>query len=71
MRERSGVTAAGGQGELKGKIVRIGHIGYVDLGDVTAALAALERAVAEAGGVVEGGVAVERARAAHAEAVGV
>ncbi len=71
MRERSGVTAAGGQGELKGKIVRIGHIGYVDLGDVTAALAALERAVAEAGGAVEGGVAVERARAAHAEAVGV
>ena len=71
MRERSGVTAAGGQGELKGKIVRIGHIGYVDLGDVTAALAALERAVAEAGGAVEGGVAVERARAVHAEAVGV
>ena len=71
MRERSGVTAAGGQGELKGKIVRIGHIGYVDLGDVTAALSALERAVAEAGGAVEGGVAVERARAVHAEAVGV
>ena len=38
MRERSGVTIAGGQGELKGKIVRIGHIGYVGLDDVVAAL---------------------------------
>jgi len=37
MRERSGVTVAGGQGELRGKIVRIGHIGAIGLDDVTAA----------------------------------
>src|SRR5919108_4621085 len=49
MRERSGVTIIGGQGELKGKIVRIGHIGYIDVHDVATALAALELALAEAG----------------------
>jgi serine---pyruvate transaminase len=47
MRERSGVTVAGGQGDLRGKIVRIGHVGYVDEEDVAAALVALERALAE------------------------
>ncbi len=49
MRERQGVTIAGGQGDLRGKIVRIGHIGYMDLFDVTTALAALETALVEAG----------------------
>ena len=38
LRERSGITIAGGQGPLRGKIVRIGHIGYVGLDDVVAAL---------------------------------
>jgi aspartate aminotransferase-like enzyme len=49
MRERSGVTVAGGQGELAGKIIRIGHVGYIDREDVAAALEALQRALAEAG----------------------
>jgi aspartate aminotransferase-like enzyme len=49
MREQSGVTVAGGQGELSGRIFRIGHVGYVDREDVAAALAAVERALAEAG----------------------
>src|SRR4029450_6765604 len=49
MRERSGVTAIGGQGELAGKIVRIGHIGYMDVHDVGAGLAALEDALVAAG----------------------
>jgi aspartate aminotransferase-like enzyme len=68
MLERSGVTVAGGQGELKGRVVRIGHIGYVGLDDVTAALDALETALAEAGAPVERGVAAERAREAYAGA---
>jgi aspartate aminotransferase-like enzyme len=55
MRERSGVTVAGGQGELSGKVFRIGHVGYVDREDVAAALAALERALAEAGAPVSAG----------------
>ena len=69
MRERSGVTVIGGQGQLRGKIVRFGHIGYVDVQDVVAALAALERALVEAGAEVERGTAIPAALEAHAEPV--
>lgn len=69
MREQSGVTAIGGQGPLRGKIVRIGHIGYIDANDVVVALAALERALVGAGADVERGVAVPAALEAHAEPV--
>jgi aspartate aminotransferase-like enzyme len=69
MRERSGVTVVGGQGELKGKIVRIGHIGYVDVHDVATALTALELALVNAGADVERGVAVSAALEAHGEPV--
>jgi serine---pyruvate transaminase len=69
MRERSGVTIIGGQGEVKGKIVRIGHIGYVDVYDVTTALAALEVALAEAGADIERSVAATAALEAYAEPV--
>jgi aspartate aminotransferase-like enzyme len=71
MRERSGVTAIGGQGQLKGKLVRIGHIGYVDVFDVTTALAALELALVEAGADVERSAAVTAALDAYAEPVSV
>jgi serine---pyruvate transaminase len=71
MRERSGVTIIGGQGEVRGKIVRIGHIGYVDVFDVTTALAALEVALVEAGADVERAVAVTAALEAFAEPVSV
>jgi aspartate aminotransferase-like enzyme len=69
MRDRSGVTIIGGQGELKGKIVRIGHIGYMDVFDVTTALAALEVAMVEAGADIERSVAVTAALEAFAEPV--
>jgi aspartate aminotransferase-like enzyme len=69
MRERSGVTIIGGQGEVRGKIVRIGHIGYVDVFDVTTALAALELAMVEAGADVERAVAASAALEAFAEPV--
>jgi serine---pyruvate transaminase len=69
MRERSGVTIIGGQGEVRGKIVRIGHIGYVDVFDVTTALAALEVAMVEAGADVERSAAVTAALEAFAEPV--
>ena len=69
MRERSGVTVGGGQGELAGQIVRIGHIGYIGVADVTAALAALELALAEAGAGVECGVAVDAALEAYRERI--
>jgi serine---pyruvate transaminase len=69
MRERSGVTVIGGQGQLRGKIVRFGHIGYVDENDVVVALAALERELVELGADVERGTAVPAALDAFAEPV--
>ena len=42
LREHYGVTAAGGQDHLKGKIFRISHMGYMDTFDVIQALAATE-----------------------------
>ena len=61
LRDRLGVTLAPGQGELKGKIFRIGHIGYFDVFDIATALAAVELALAELGADIERGVAVTRA----------
>ena len=67
LRERFGITIANGQGELKGKIFRIGHIGWFDVFDITTALAALELTLADAGAEIERGVAVTRALEAYAE----
>ena len=67
LRDRFGITIANGQGELKGRIFRIGHIGYFDVFDITSALAAVELALAEAGADVERGVAVTRALEAFHE----
>jgi aspartate aminotransferase-like enzyme len=61
LRDRHGVTLAPGQGELKGKIFRIGHIGYYDVFDITTALAAVELALVELGADIERGAAVTRA----------
>ena len=61
LRDRFGITLAGGQGPLKGKIFRIGHIGYYDVFDIATALAGVELALAEAGAEIERGVAVSRA----------
>ena len=65
LRDRLGVQLIGGQGELTGKIFRIGHIGWFDLFDITTALAAVELGLAEAGVDVERGVAVSRALDAY------
>jgi aspartate aminotransferase-like enzyme len=45
LRDRFGITIANGQGPLKGKIFRIGHIGYFDVFDIGTALAAVEQAL--------------------------
>jgi aspartate aminotransferase-like enzyme len=60
--ERFGITTVGGQDKLKGKIVRIGHMGYTDEVDVVGTLAALEMALAELGYEVEPGRAVTAAQ---------
>jgi aspartate aminotransferase-like enzyme len=65
LRDRFGITLAGGQGPLKGKILRIGHIGYYDVFDIVTALAGIELALAEAGAEIERGAAVSRALDAY------
>lgn len=61
LRDRMGVTFAGGQDHLTGKIVRIGHLGYVGAFDVVAAVAALEMALRKFGHHVELGRGVAAA----------
>jgi aspartate aminotransferase-like enzyme len=46
-----GLRVAGGQGKLKGKIVRFSHMGYVDDFDTLSQVAALERALSKDYGV--------------------
>jgi aspartate aminotransferase-like enzyme len=68
MRERYGVTAAGGQGRLKGEIVRIAHCGYFGAFDVVIALSALESALRDLGAEVEPGSGAAAAQRVFAEA---
>ncbi len=60
----SGVTLAGGQGELRGEIVRISHIGFVGIEDVVSALDALELALLSRGADIANG-ASDAAREAY------
>ncbi len=61
VRKHFGMTIANGQGHLKGKIFRLGHIGWFDIFDITTALAAVELVLAELGADVERGAAVTAA----------
>lgn len=42
LRVKYGITAAGGQGQAKGKIFRIAHLGYADTFDIITAIAGVE-----------------------------
>lgn len=42
LREKYGITAAGGQGQARGKIFRIAHLGYADTFDIITAVAGVE-----------------------------
>ena len=61
LRDRLGIQLIGGQGALKGKIFRIGHIGWFDIFDITTALAGLELLLADAGAEIERGAAITAA----------
>jgi aspartate aminotransferase-like enzyme len=56
------ITIAGGQGEMKGKVFRLGHMGYVAEFDVISALAALEQVLADLGLPVDFGASVRAAQ---------
>ena len=62
MRERHGITYAGGQGELNGKIVRIAHLGWMNADDVIVAISAFERGLMDIGYDVELGAGVAAAQ---------
>lgn len=49
MRDTHGVTIAGGQAELKGKVFRIAHMGYIEEFDVIVGIAALEKVLQKMG----------------------
>ncbi len=68
MRDRYGVTVAGGQGHLKGRIVRVAHCGYFGAFDIVVALSALEIALRELGHDAEPGAGVAAAQAVFADA---
>jgi aspartate aminotransferase-like enzyme len=56
------ITIAGGQGEMKGTLFRLGHMGYAAEFDVIAALAALEQVLADLGQPVDFGAGVRAAQ---------
>jgi len=60
--DRFGITTVGGQDKLKGKIIRVGHMGYMDELDVISGLAALEMVLNDLGFDVEPGAAVTAAQ---------
>lgn len=61
MREEYGVTIAGGQSHLKGKIFRIAHLGYADRLDIVLAISALEMVLSKLGYKIELGRGVAAA----------
>ena len=61
IRDEIGVTLAGGQDHLKGKIFRVAHLGYVDTFDIITAISAVEMALKIFGHDVKPGVGVAAA----------
>lgn len=53
VRKRYGIRLAGGQGALTGKIVRIGHMGFVDPFDVLAGITAIGLVIQRLGGATD------------------
>ncbi|MFY9911169.1 MAG: alanine--glyoxylate aminotransferase family protein [Candidatus Sulfotelmatobacter sp.] len=69
-RESFDAVVANGQGEMKGQIFRIAHIGYYDYLDTIGILAALEHVLARVSGKpVEYGAAVRAAQEVYARAI--
>ena len=68
VRADHGIILAPGQGPLKGKVFRIGHLGYYDRFDIVRCLAALELTLEEMGYPVKRGAAVAAAEGIFAAA---
>jgi aspartate aminotransferase-like enzyme len=68
MRDKYGVTIAGGQNQLKGKIARVAHTGYFGAFDILTTFAALEMTLSELGHPLELGSGVGAAQGVFLEA---
>jgi aspartate aminotransferase-like enzyme len=68
MRKTYGITIAGGQGHLKGKILRIAHCGYYGAFDILSTIAALEMTLRDLGADVSLGAGVAAAQQVFLEA---
>jgi len=62
LRTAHGITIAGGQTKVKGKIFRLAHLGYADDSDVIVCLSALERTLNDLGYPVKLGEGVRAAQ---------
>jgi len=62
LRDDMGVTIAGGQDHLKGKIIRIAHLGYYDTFDIIIAISSIEMALIKLGHKIELGKGVAAAQ---------
>lgn len=62
LREKYGITGAGGQDKLKGKIFRVAHMGYADTFDVITAVAGIEMVLKGLGHPVKLGSGVAAAQ---------
>jgi len=67
LREKFGITAAGGQDKLKGKVFRIAHLGYADIFDVITAVSGIEMTLKVLGHPVKLGAGVAAAEEALLE----
>ena len=65
--ETHNITIAGGQGEMKGQLFRLGHMGYAAEFDVVIALSALEQVLADLGLPVDFGASIRAAQKVFAE----
>jgi serine---pyruvate transaminase len=68
MRDRFGITIAGGQGKLKGKIARVAHCGYFGAFDIIVTISALEMTLRELGHEAEPGAGVAAAQRVFSDA---
>jgi serine---pyruvate transaminase len=68
LRDRYGITANGGQNQLKGRIVRIAHTGYFGAFDILTSLSGLEMALVELGHPLDQGAGVGAAQRVFVDA---
>jgi aspartate aminotransferase-like enzyme len=67
MRDTYGITIAGGQDELKGKVFRIAHMGFIEEFDIIAAISCLEKVLSQMGYKFQLGAGVKAAEEVFAK----